>query len=582
MYIPEEEVSMRYFRLVLLSLTLLSFAVASACGPAVATTSESPEPTTPVAATEAPEVEATSSPEPTDDPEFALEDLSSATFDNPTEINNKYFPLTPGMEYTYEGFTREGSNQVPHSIIFTVTDLTKEIEGIQTVVAYILDYSDGELVEAEIAFYAQDNDGNVWFMGEYPEVYEFGQIVEAPAWIPGLKGAKAGIVMKVDPELGMPSYAQGWGPAVGWRDRGRVVALGEKTCVPVACYENILVTEEFSQSDPEAAQVKYYAPGVGNVKVTWKGQDSSREILDLISFTQLTPDAMAEVRTAALELEESAVENSKEVYAASSPLEYTPDPSTVAEFKDFDPANFINSTVINNEWMPMQPGTHWAVEGTAVDDEGNHFTRRIEFTITDLTKEIEGVQTVVAWIVDYNDGEVIEKEIAFYAQDKDGNVWYFGEHPEEIEQGEFVKASPWIAGIEDARPGIKMMAEPKLGIPSYFQGWGPAVEWSDYAQIDQVGQETCVAVDCYKDTLVIAESSLGEVNAFQLKYYARGVGEVRVGWRGEDATREDLELVVYKQLSAEEMDEIRAEALALENHAYEVSKDVYGQTTPIE
>ena len=133
------------------------------------------------------------------DPEFALEDLSTATFDNPTEINNKYFPMTPGTEYVYEGFTREGSNQIPHSINFTVTDLTKEVEGIQTVVAYILDYSDGELVEAEIAFYAQDNNGNVWFMGEYPEVYELGEIVEAPAWIPGFKGAQAGIVMKADP-----------------------------------------------------------------------------------------------------------------------------------------------------------------------------------------------------------------------------------------------------------------------------------------------------------------------------------------------------------------------------------------------
>jgi hypothetical protein len=100
--------------------------------------------------------------EPAVDPEFALEDLASATFDNPTEINNKYFSMTPGMEYVYDGFTREGNNQIPHSIIFTVTDLTKEVAGIQTVVAYILDYSDGELVEAEIAFYAQDND-NVYF-----------------------------------------------------------------------------------------------------------------------------------------------------------------------------------------------------------------------------------------------------------------------------------------------------------------------------------------------------------------------------------------------------------------------------------
>ncbi|HEY4691382.1 MAG TPA: hypothetical protein VIK33_18890 [Anaerolineae bacterium] len=251
------------------------------------------------------------------------------------------------------------------------------------------------------------------------------------------------------------------------------------------------------------------------------------------------------------------------------------------EFKDFDPNNFDRSTNIDNEWSPMQPGTQWAYEGTTVED-GESLPRRLEFTVTDLTKEIEGVRTVVAWIVDYRDGEVVEKEIAFYAQDNDGNVWYLGEHPEEYEDGNFVAAPTWIAGLADARAGIKMMAQPQLGMPSYFQGWGPAVDWTDYGQVEQMGQETCVPVDCYQDVLVIAESSLGETGAFQIKYYARGVGEVRVGWRGADATQEELELVELVQLSPEALAEVRAEALALEKHAYEVSQDVYAQTSPAE
>lgn len=259
-----------------------------------------------------------------------------------------------------------------------------------------------------------------------------------------------------------------------------------------------------------------------------------------------------------------------------------PSPEATAEFKDFDPANFDKSTEITNLWMPMQPGTMWAYEGTAVDDEGNNFARRIEFTITDLTKEINGVQTVVAWIVDYNNDDVIEKEIAFYAQDNDGNVWYLGEHPEEFADGKFVAAPTWIAGIEEARAGIKMMAEPKVGTAKYFQGWGPAVEWSDYGDIQKMGQETCVPVDCYKNAMVIAESSLGEVGAAQFKYYVSGVGEVRVNWGGQDATQEALELVEHEQLSPQALGEVRAEALALEKHAYEVSADVYGKTSPME
>jgi len=214
--------------------------------------------------------------------------------------------------------------------------------------------------------------------------------------------------------------------------------------------------------------------------------------------------------------------------------------------------------------------------------EAEEIPHRIEFTVTDLTKEIAGVRTVVAWVVDYSDGQVVEQEIAFYAQDNDGNVWYLGEHPEEYEDGEFVEAPTWIAGLEDARAGIKMKADPQPGTPSYFQGWAPAVEWTDYGQADQMGQETCVPVDCYEEVLVIAESSLEEEDAYQLKYYARGVGNVQVGWRGEDATQEELELVEYVQLSPEALAEVRAESLEMEEHAYEVSEDVYGQTPPAE
>ena len=574
---------MRYFHIYSLALTLILFLTAAACGTPAPAIFNVPEPgvSLPIA-TEAVAGETIRTPEPTVDPEFALEDLDSATFDNPTEINNQWFPMTPGMQYIYDGFTEEGANKIPHSIIFTVTDLTKEVAGVETIVAYILDYSNHELVEAEIAFYAQDNDGNVWFMGEYPEVYEFGKVVEAPAWIPGLKGAKAGIVMKEKPQLGMPSYAQGWGPAVRWSDRGRVVAFGEQVCVPMDCYEDVLVTEEFSQSEPEAFQVKYYAPGVGNIKVGWRGEDATRETLELVTLTRLSPDDMAEVREAALELEQSALKNSKEVYAATAPLVHVPVAASVAEFRDFDGASFRNSTEINNEWMPLIPGTRWVLEGTALDEEGNSSVRRIELTVTGLTKEIAGVRTVVVWIVDYEDDEVIEKEIAFYAQDQDGNVWYLGEYPEEYAEGEFVRASPWIHGIEDAHAGIKMLQDPQAGTPAYYQGWGPAVDWSDYGQVDQVGQETCVAVSCYDDVLVIAESSLEEFDAYQLKYYARGVGEVRVGWKGEDAAREELELIELVKLNSEELAKINEMARELERHAFEVSDNVYGKTSPLE
>ena len=232
-------------------------------------------------------------------------------------------------------------------------------------------------------------------------------------------------------------------------------------------------------------------------------------------------------------------------------------------FEEFDPTNFDNPTTIDNRWFPMQPGTHRVLEGITVED-GEEIPHRIEFTVTDLTKEIAGVETVVAWIVDISDGEAIEKEIAFYAQDNDGAVWYFGERPEEYEEGEIVAAPTWIAGLEDALPGVIIRAEPQLEAPTVFQGWGPAVEWTDYSIVDALGQETCVPVDCYEDVVVIAESSLEEENIFQLKYYAPGVGNVRVGFRGEDATQEELEMVDFRQLDEDEMAAVREEVMEVE------------------
>lgn len=254
-------------------------------------------------------------------------------------------------------------------------------------------------------------------------------------------------------------------------------------------------------------------------------------------------------------------------------------PENLAEF---DPDNFDDSTTIDNEWMPLTPGTRFVYEGTTVEDDGEVVPHRIEINVTDLTKMIGEVQTVVTWDLDYTDGELVEAELAFYAQDKDGNVWRMGEYPEEYDTGELMAAPTWIHGVANARAGIHMPADPQVDTPSYAQGWGPAVDWTDQGQVDQMGQETCVPVDCYEDVLVIAENSASEPDAFQLKYYARSVGNVRVGWRGEgETTQESLELIEYVQLDEAALVEVRAKALELEKSAYENSKDVYAQTTPL-
>jgi hypothetical protein len=253
------------------------------------------------------------------------------------------------------------------------------------------------------------------------------------------------------------------------------------------------------------------------------------------------------------------------------------------KFEDFDPNRFGNSTKIDNEWMPLKPGTRYTYEGSTVEDDGTVVPHKVVINVTDMTKMIGGVRSVVTWDLDYSDGELVEAELAFFAQDNDGNVWRMGEYPEEYDEGKFIAAPTWIHGLEEARAGIMMKGKPQVGTPSYAQGWGPAVDWTDRGQVDQMGQKTTVPAGSYEDVLVIAETSASEPDAQQLKYYARGVGNVNVGWRGAgEKTKETLKLTKIEQLDAKAMAEVRAAALKMEKHAYQVSKNVYAQTPPLE
>ncbi|HEU4488949.1 MAG TPA: hypothetical protein VFS38_06640 [Actinomycetota bacterium] len=238
---------------------------------------------------------------------------------------------------------------------------------------------------------------------------------------------------------------------------------------------------------------------------------------------------------------------------------------------------------MTNKWFPLKPGTQFVFEGHAEDD-GERLQRRVVTTVTDLTKFIADVRTVVVWDRDYDDGELIESEIAFFAQDTSGNVWQLGEYPEEYEDGKLEKAPAWLEGVNGAKAGLAMKAEPRLGTPSYAQGYSPPpIYWGDRARVYKMDQEICVPVDCYSDVLVIEEFERRIPGAFQLKFYAPDVGVVRVGWRGpKEEEKETLVLSKLKHLSETEMAEVRRESLALDKRAYEVRKDVYGATEPIE
>jgi ketosteroid isomerase-like protein len=243
------------------------------------------------------------------DPNVTHRDYDRDNFSDSTNIDNEWSPLVPGTQFTYEGRSNRGEGRLPHRVVFTVTDLVKEIDGVETVVMWDRDYNAGKLLEGELAFFAQDDDGNVWNMGEYPEEYdEEGKFEGAPdTWIAGLEGAKAGILMRADPKVGTPSYRQGLAPKIEFADVAKVYRTGQRSCVPGRCYDDVLVTDETNPLEPaDGHQLKYYAPDVGNIRAAPGKGGKEREILVLVKVTRLPAGALFFVRKEALKLERRA------------------------------------------------------------------------------------------------------------------------------------------------------------------------------------------------------------------------------------------------------------------------------------
>jgi hypothetical protein len=251
-----------------------------------------------------------SGPNPPDSPGLAecgaANHFLQRNFTRSTQIDNRWMPLVPGLQFILDGVANRGGGPLPHRVVFTVTDLTKVIDGVRTVVLWDRDYNNSVLQEAELAFFAQDNEGNVWTVGEYPEEYENGEFIGAPStWIGGLDGADPGILVPGGSDVGF-TFLQGWAPDVNFLDCGKVYMLGQSTCVPYNCYENVLVVDEWSPLEPGSGhQRKYYAPGVGNVQIG-AVDDPEGETLVLSNILHLTPEQLAEARAAALALEARA------------------------------------------------------------------------------------------------------------------------------------------------------------------------------------------------------------------------------------------------------------------------------------
>ena len=183
-----------------------------------------------------------------------------------------------------------------------------------------------------------------------------------------------------------------------------------------------------------------------------------------------------------------------------------------------NPADFVS--VIDNSYFPLTPGTTFVTETETADGTMVDTT-----TVTRHTRVLDGVTCVAVSDIATVDGALSEKTTDYYAQDKAGNVWYFGEDTAEYENGKVVSTEgTWHAGINGAVPGIIMEANPKVG-DSYNQEHAAGVA-EDHAEVVGLNASVTVPYGNFDHMLATHEDSALEPTASEIKYYAQGIGFV--------------------------------------------------------
>ncbi|MFD0975204.1 hypothetical protein [Salinimicrobium gaetbulicola] len=215
--------------------------------------------------------------------------FGDATFSNPTNITNPYYGPSADAFYEYEVYEVEdgeiGEEAVETIWIERRTE-TKEVMGIMTVIQHDVVYVDGIIVEDTDDWLAQDNSGNLWYMGELSKNYdEMGNFIDDEgSWEAGVDGALPGYWLPADPIVDQFYYQEYYqGEA---EDYAEVIAVGETVEVNGVTYENVLKTRDVNPFEPEVFEYKYYASGTGLIK------EEAYEDGELVEIVVLTAIAM--------------------------------------------------------------------------------------------------------------------------------------------------------------------------------------------------------------------------------------------------------------------------------------------------
>ncbi|HUS29169.1 MAG TPA: hypothetical protein VMZ53_11680, partial [Kofleriaceae bacterium] len=172
-------------------------------------------------------------------------------------VDNPLFPLVPGTVFQYR------VQETGEEVTVTVTADTKLVMGVPCVVVRDTARSGGQIVEDTYDWYAQDDQGTVWYMGEDTTAYDGGMTSKEGSWQGGVDGALPGKIIPGSPHVG-DTYRQEYYEDEA-EDMGQILALDASITVPAGSYVGCLQTRDFSALEPEIEENKWYCPGVGQV-----------------------------------------------------------------------------------------------------------------------------------------------------------------------------------------------------------------------------------------------------------------------------------------------------------------------------
>ena len=193
-------------------------------------------------------------------------------------VDNQYFPMLVGSRWVYEGEADGEAERVE----IVVTDQRKKVMGITATVVRDSVYVEGELVEDTFGWFAQDREGNVWYLGEDSQEIDQGEVVSTEgSWEAGVDGALPGIVMPAEPAVG-DAFRQEYYVG-GAEDMFEIIEVGAMAEVPAGTFEEVITTQDWTPLEPEVIEHKQYTPGIG--KLTEEKTAGGEDVSELVEFT---------------------------------------------------------------------------------------------------------------------------------------------------------------------------------------------------------------------------------------------------------------------------------------------------------